>query len=87
MKCVISVIVLCVLMFHVSNIVKEVNGQDSKCKTYMRYPGKCGADGNKKCQGEMRDFYITYNRCDCKDTWWRNKEYHDCNCYIKPPCP
>ncbi|CAH2052898.1 unnamed protein product [Thlaspi arvense] len=77
---------LCVLMFHVSNIVK-VNGLTPVCKKHMIYPGKCAADVNKQCQAEMKDRYTTYKRCDCENTLWKRVEHHYCHCYIKLPCP
>ncbi|KAL0853797.1 hypothetical protein Bca101_058949 [Brassica carinata] len=80
MKCVISVIVLCVLMFHVSNIVKEVNGL---CRHSRRHPGKCGPDRNKTCQVDKK---IRYVRCNCADIFYEKKHQHDCFCTILEPC-
>ncbi|KAL0732944.1 hypothetical protein Bca4012_009154 [Brassica carinata] len=84
MKYVISVVVLCVLMSHISNIVK-VNGLDPVCKWFRRVPGKCGPDGNNKCHGQIKSTH-KFERCDCTDQIYLNKDHHDCYCFVKPPC-
>ncbi|CAN6812017.1 unnamed protein product [Brassica oleracea] len=86
MKSVISVIFLCVLMFCFANIVKAKLVQKYLCNWYGSYSGKCGPDGNKKCQDERKVSIVTFERCDCVNTIFRKKDYHDCTCYIKPPC-
>ncbi|XP_018438358.1 putative defensin-like protein 252 [Raphanus sativus] len=80
MKCAILFVVLCVLMFQVSNIVKA-NGLDM-CRWHGRYPGKCGPG---KCHNEIKSPH-KFQRCDCKDIIYLKKDHHDCDCYIKPPC-
>ena len=37
-----------------------MNGQNMVCNWYGSYPGKCGPDGNKKCQGERKVPKLTF---------------------------
>ncbi|CAN6982482.1 unnamed protein product [Brassica oleracea var. botrytis] len=91
MKYAISVVFLCVLMSHVSNIVK-VNGQNPYplCKWYRRLPGKCSPDGNKKCHVEVQRPRERVNQkfesCECTNRIVQKKDHHDCNCAVKAPC-
>ncbi|KAF8119039.1 hypothetical protein N665_0001s0095 [Sinapis alba] len=88
MKSVISVVVLCVLMSHVLNIDK-VNGQDPLCKWYRRIHGKCSPDGNKKCHVQVLRPHVEnqkFERCECTNHIIQKIQYHDCNCFVKPPC-
>ncbi|CAN7029627.1 unnamed protein product [Brassica rapa subsp. trilocularis] len=76
MKCVISVLILCVLMFHVSCF--------EHCERYgRRHLGKCGPDRNKTCQVDKK---IDYVRCHCSDIFYEKKHQHDCFCTINEPC-
>ncbi|KAL0715677.1 hypothetical protein Bca4012_064999 [Brassica carinata] len=83
MKCVISVIVLCVLMFHVSNTVRQITEVNGLCRHSRRHPGKCGPDRNKTCQVDKK---IRYVRCNCADIFYEKKHQHDCFCTILEPC-
>ena len=88
MKYVISVVLLCVLMSHVSNIVK-VDGIDPLCKWYSPGTGKCSPDGNKKCHAEVQRPGVKnqkFERCECTNRIIGKKDYYECNCFVKPPC-
>ncbi|WZZ17217.1 hypothetical protein YC2023_110306 [Brassica napus] len=83
MKCAISVVVLCVLMFQVSNIVKIVKANVlDMCRWHGRYPGKCGP---RRCHNEVKSPH-NFERCECDNIIVQRKDYHNCDCYIKPPC-
>ena len=68
----------------------KVNSLDPMCKWYRRVPGKCSPDGNKKCHVEVQrpqeQVNQQFERCECTNKIVGQKDHHDCNCFVKPPC-
>ncbi|CAF1935326.1 hypothetical protein YC2023_062641 [Brassica napus] len=90
MRLAILLIVFGVFMFLVLNHVKvEVDAQYiPPCRYFKGKTGRCGPDGSKKCENEMKSPQTsqTFARCDCQNIKISRQDDYGCTCFTKLPC-
>ncbi|KAH0927458.1 LOW QUALITY PROTEIN: hypothetical protein HID58_019714, partial [Brassica napus] len=86
----ILLIVFGIFMFLVLNHVKvEVDAQYiPPCRYFKGKTGRCGPDGSKKCENEMKSPRTsqTFARCDCQNIQISRQDGYGCTCFTKLPC-
>ncbi|CAF2102056.1 hypothetical protein BRARA_E02908 [Brassica rapa] len=90
MRLAILLIVFGIFMFLVLNHVKvEVDAQYiPPCRYFKGKTGRCGPDGSKKCENEMKSPRTsqTFARCDCQNIQISRQDGYGCTCFTKLPC-
>ena len=67
----------------------EVDAQSPPpCKFYKVNFGRCGPNGSKKCENEMKSPETSqkFVRCDCRDIKISPHVEYGCTCFTKLPC-
>ncbi|KAF8046032.1 hypothetical protein N665_4090s0001 [Sinapis alba] len=79
-----------IFMFLVLNHVKvEVDAQPLlPCKIFKGKYGRCGPNGSKKCENEMKSPQTSqkFARCDCLNIEIQRQPGYGCTCFTKLPC-
>uniref|UniRef100_M4F169 START domain-containing protein n=1 Tax=Brassica campestris TaxID=3711 RepID=M4F169_BRACM len=58
------------------------------CRYFKGKTGRCGPDGSKKCENEMKSPRTsqTFARCDCQNIQISRQDGYGCTCFTKLPC-